>query len=162
MECNSIKIGTDFYATWSCSPIYIFLCTVLVTLPWLEQISYHFDDSRISQYTPILYARWSTFSDLFHNVSFSMQSHDQNPTLSLNVGGRKLVNIHGKTNNLQHIFVPSSTQTYSIHQVSGVRFPSKLFRPRENGMYSNTWRSPSNSWWQGALYPQCCVWPPSN
>ena len=67
------------------SPIYIFLCTVLVTLPRLGQISYHFDDSRTLQYTPIgyLYARWSTFSDRFHNVSFTMQSHDQNSTLSL-------------------------------------------------------------------------------
>ena len=33
------------------SPIYIFLCTVLVTLPRLGQISYHFDDSRTLQYT---------------------------------------------------------------------------------------------------------------
>ena len=28
-------------------------CTVLVTLPRLGQISYHFDDSRTLQYTPI-------------------------------------------------------------------------------------------------------------
>ena len=31
-----------------------------------------------------LYARWSTFSDRFHNVSFTMQLHDQNTTLSFN------------------------------------------------------------------------------
>ena len=55
------------------SPIYIFLCTVLLTLWRLGQISYHFDDSRTLQY---IYARWSTFSDRFHNVSFTMQSHD--------------------------------------------------------------------------------------
>ena len=30
-----------------------------------------------------LYARWSTFSDRFHNVSFTMQSHDHNWSLSL-------------------------------------------------------------------------------
>ena len=42
MYSNSIKIGTDFYATCSCSPIYIFLCTVLVTLPRLGQISLSF------------------------------------------------------------------------------------------------------------------------
>ena len=53
MACN-IQIGTDFYATCLCSPICIFLWTVLVTLPRLGQISYHFDDSRTLQYTPIL------------------------------------------------------------------------------------------------------------
>ena len=31
-----------------------------------------------------LYARWSTFSGRFHTVSFTMQSHDQNSTSSLN------------------------------------------------------------------------------
>ena len=46
MAWNIPKIGTDFYATCSCSPIYIFLCPVLVTLSRLGQISYHFDDSR--------------------------------------------------------------------------------------------------------------------
>ena len=54
MACNNIQIGTDFYATCSCSPIYIFLCTVLLTLTWLGQISYNFDDSRTLQYIPIL------------------------------------------------------------------------------------------------------------
>ena len=69
------------------SPIYIFLCTVLVTLRRLGQISYHFDDSRTLHYTRItyLYTRWSTFPDRFHTVSFTMQSHDQNSTLSLKV-----------------------------------------------------------------------------
>ena len=37
-----------------CSPIYIFLCTVLVSLPRLGQIFYNFDDSRTLQYTPML------------------------------------------------------------------------------------------------------------
>ena len=30
-----------------------------------------------------VYATWSTFSDRFHTVSFRMQSHDYNLTLSL-------------------------------------------------------------------------------
>ena len=30
-----------------------------------------------------VYARWSTFSDWFHNVSFTMQSHDQNGSIPL-------------------------------------------------------------------------------
>ena len=46
---NIVKIGTDFYAMCSCSPICIFLCTVPVTLPRLGQISFHFDDSRTLQ-----------------------------------------------------------------------------------------------------------------
>ena len=66
-----------------CIPIYIFLCTVILTLWRLGQISYHFDDSRTLQY---IYARWSTFSDRFHNVSFTMQSHDHNWSLALTVG----------------------------------------------------------------------------
>ena len=32
-----------------------------------------------------LYARWSTFSDWLHTVSFTMQLHDQNSTLSLSI-----------------------------------------------------------------------------
>ena len=40
--------------TCAYSPIYIFLCKALVTLQILGQISYHFDDSRTLQYTPIL------------------------------------------------------------------------------------------------------------
>ena len=48
MACNIINIRTDLYAT--CSPIYIFLCTVLVILPRLGKTSYHFDDSRTLQY----------------------------------------------------------------------------------------------------------------
>ena len=53
--CNIVQIGGPaFYATCLCSPIYIFLCTVFVTLPRLGQISYHFDDSRTLQYTQIL------------------------------------------------------------------------------------------------------------
>ena len=46
----------------------------------MGQISYHFDDSRTLQ---MLDARWSTFSDRFHNVSFTMQSHDHNWSLPL-------------------------------------------------------------------------------
>ena len=47
----------------------------------MGQISYHFDDSRTLQ---MLDARWSTFSDRFHNVSFTMQSHDHYWSLPLN------------------------------------------------------------------------------
>ena len=46
----------------------------------MGQISYHFDDSRTLQ---MLDARWSTFSDRFHNVSFTMQSHDHYWSLPL-------------------------------------------------------------------------------
>ena len=74
--------------TCAYSPIYIFLCTVLVTLRRLGQISYHFDNSRTLQYIhQYLYARWSTFSDRFHDVSFTMQSHDHNWSLSLTSNG---------------------------------------------------------------------------
>ena len=74
------------------SPIYIFLCTVLVTLPRLGQISYHFNDSRMilelcNKVHTNTY-RWSTFSDWFHNVSFTMQLHDHNWSLSLKVMSR--------------------------------------------------------------------------
>ena len=64
-------------------PINIFLCTVLVTLQRLGQISYHFDDSRPCSTHQYLYVRWSTFSDRFHNVSFTMQSDDHNWSISL-------------------------------------------------------------------------------
>ena len=53
---------------------------MLVTLRRIGQISYHFDDSRTLQ---MLDARWSTFSDRFHNVSFTMQSHDHYWSLPL-------------------------------------------------------------------------------
>ena len=59
--CNNIKIGTDFNATFSCSPINIFLCTVLVTLP-LTLLFWWFQNLKIHQY----------FSDRFHNVSLTM------------------------------------------------------------------------------------------
>ena len=85
MACNNIKIGTDFYATCSCSPIYIFLCTVLVTLLRLGRISYHLMIPEPCSTHQYLYARWSTFSDRFHTVSFTMQLHDQNSTLSLSI-----------------------------------------------------------------------------
>ena len=54
------------------SPIYIFLCTVLVTLARLGQIYYDFDDSRTLQYTPILTCYminffWSIPHLFFHN-----------------------------------------------------------------------------------------------
>ena len=48
----------------------------------MGQISYNFDDSRTLQ---MLDARWSTFSDQFHNVSFTMQSHDHNWSLPLKI-----------------------------------------------------------------------------
>ena len=83
MACNILQIWTDVYATCSCSPIYSFLCTVLVTLPRLGQTSYYFDDSRTLCTHQYLYARRSALSDRFHNVPFTMQSHDQNSTLSL-------------------------------------------------------------------------------
>ena len=54
----------------------------------MGQISYHFDDSRTLQ---MLDARWSTFSDRFHNVSFTMQSHDHNWSLPLNTGAISLL-----------------------------------------------------------------------
>ena len=82
--------GSDRYrarvAHMSRGPIYICLCTVLVTLPRLGQISEGIlmipEPCSTHQY---LYARWSTFSDWFHNVSFTMQPHDQNWSLSLTV-----------------------------------------------------------------------------
>ena len=40
LTSNSLKMRPDFYATCLCIPMYIFLCTVLVTLPRLGQISY--------------------------------------------------------------------------------------------------------------------------
>ena len=46
--------GPDRYNARVRSPIYIFLCTVLVTLRRLGQILYHLDDSRTLQYKPIL------------------------------------------------------------------------------------------------------------
>ena len=77
MTCNSLKKLARFLCL--CSPIYIILCTVVVTLPRLGQIP---EPCSTHQY---LYARWSTFSGRFHTVSFTMQSHDQNSTLSLRV-----------------------------------------------------------------------------
>ena len=71
-----------------CSPIYIFLWTVILTLWRLGQISYHYDDSRTLQY---IYARWSTFSDRFHNFSFTMQSHDHNWSLALRALNQKVI-----------------------------------------------------------------------
>ena len=67
MACNDIKIRSDFYGTYLCSPIYIFLCTVLVTLPRLGQVSYHFDDSRTLQYTCINIF-WSIPHRFFHKT----------------------------------------------------------------------------------------------
>ena len=83
MACNIIKIGTDFYATCLCSPIYIFLCTVLVTLQRLGQFLIILMIPEPCSTHQYIYFRWPTFSDRFHNVSFTMQSHDQNSTLSL-------------------------------------------------------------------------------
>ena len=83
--CNIVKIGTDFYATCLCSPIYIFLCTVFVTLPRLGQISYHFDDSRTLQYTQILicYMYMINFFWLIPHRFFHNSIDDQNSTSSL-------------------------------------------------------------------------------
>ena len=82
---NNIKIGTNLYATCSCSPIFIFMCTMLVTLPrhghFLQIILMISEPCSTHHY---LYATWSTLPDLFHTVSFTMQLHDQNSTLSLN------------------------------------------------------------------------------
>ena len=85
MACNIIKIKTDFYATCSCSPIYIFVCTVLVSLPRRAKFLVNLMSPEHCSTHQHLYARRSTFSDGFHNVSFTMQSHDQNSTLSLNL-----------------------------------------------------------------------------
>ena len=51
MACNNMKIGTDFYAACLCSTIYIFMCTVLVTLIktgsnflsfwWIQNLAVH-------------------------------------------------------------------------------------------------------------------------
>ena len=83
--CNIVTIGGPaFYATWSCTPIYIFRCTVFVTLPRAWQISISFLMIQEPCNThKFLYDRWSTFSGRFHTVSFTMQSHDQNSTSSL-------------------------------------------------------------------------------
>ena len=83
MAYNIIKIRTAFYATCSCSPIYIFLCTVLVSLPRLGQILIILMIPEPYSKHQYLYATRSIFSDWFHNVSFTLQSHDQNSTLSL-------------------------------------------------------------------------------
>ena len=90
--------GLDRYR----SPIYIFLCTVIVTLPRQGQISYHFDDSRTLQYTSwsiLIWYSWSTFSDWFHTVSFTLQSHDQNWSIPLMGRG-----YHYKRNSHRYIF----------------------------------------------------------
>ena len=82
--CNIVKIGgRAFYATCSCSPIYIFLCTVFVTLPRLGRFLIILMIPEPCNTHKFLYARWSTFSGRFHTVSFTMQSHDQNSTSSL-------------------------------------------------------------------------------
>ena len=49
MACNIITIGTDFYATCSCSPIHIFLCTVIVySTMFLSQCKSHDQNSTLS------------------------------------------------------------------------------------------------------------------
>ena len=62
--------------------------------------AYHFDDSRTLQY---IYARWSTFSDRFHNVSFTMQSHDHNWSLALSLILWEKRNIEGCRLLLTHV-----------------------------------------------------------
>ena len=85
--CNIVNIGGQaFYATCSCSPIYIFRCTVFVTLPDLAKFLIILMIPEHCNTHKFLYARWSTFSGRFHTVSFTMQSHDQNSTSSLNTG----------------------------------------------------------------------------
>ena len=83
MACN-IQIGTDLYATCLCSPILIFLCTVLVTFKvyqdWAKFLIILMIPEPCSKLHQYLYARWSIFSDRFPNT---MQSYDQNSTLSL-------------------------------------------------------------------------------
>ena len=63
--------------------MYIFLWTVLVTSPRLHQSYYDFDSPEPCSTHQYLHATWSTFSDPFHTISFTMQSHDQNSILSL-------------------------------------------------------------------------------
>ena len=84
MSCTSENSGGRFFcATCSCSPIYIFLCTVFVTLPRRGQFLIILMIPEHCNTHKFLYARWSTFSGRFHTVSFTMQSHDQNSTSSL-------------------------------------------------------------------------------
>ena len=46
---------------------------------------YHFDDSQnLAVHTNTYMLDEATFSDRFHNVSFTMQSHDQNWSIPLN------------------------------------------------------------------------------
>ena len=52
--CNFTKTGPNFLSFW-----------------WFQNLAVHTN------------TRWSTFSDRFHNVSFTMQSHDHNWSLSL-------------------------------------------------------------------------------
>ena len=70
MACNIVKIGTDFYATCSCSPIHPSVYSAW-TLPRLGQNSYHFDDSRTLPYTHIcqmINLFWSIPHHFFHNA----------------------------------------------------------------------------------------------
>ena len=114
---NSLKMRPDFYATCLCCPIYIFLCTVLVTLPRLGHISYHFDDSRILQYTQILHnATWSTLFDLFHTVSFTIQSHDQNQTLPLKWPIALQMDVRVKWSIVRSRTIKQKRQVSSIHR----------------------------------------------
>ena len=73
MTSNSLKMRPDFYATCLCSPIYIFMFTVIVTLPRLGQIYYHFVDSRTLKFTPIVICyminlSWSIPHRFFQNA----------------------------------------------------------------------------------------------
>ena len=70
--------------TCAYSPIYIFLCTVLVTLRRLGHISYHFDDSRTLQYNTNTYML-DDQPFLIDSTTFLSQckSHDHNWSLPL-------------------------------------------------------------------------------
>ena len=112
---NSLKMRPNCYATCLCSPVYIFLCTVLVTLPRLGQISYHFDDSRTLQYTPILYMLGDQHFDRFHTVSFTMQSQDQNSTLIFKTGWTKTIVNATKDRPIHYdLCVPECTQRNAV------------------------------------------------
>ena len=96
--------GPDRYgarvAHVSRSAIYISLCTVLVTLPRLGQISYHFYDSRTLQYTPILICQMINLFQIDFTTFLAMQSHDHNWSLSLikvTSQKRKMCHVCGKS-----------------------------------------------------------------
>ena len=82
MTNNSLKMRPDLYATCLCSPIYISLCKVLVLYQdWAKFLIILMTPESCSIYRYLHVC--ATCSNWFHTVSFTMQSHEQNSTLSL-------------------------------------------------------------------------------